>query len=128
MNGGTSRNRLRFIFLVAYNMRSFNAATQISEMSFLKKPLRKGWRNVRSNKTRNKLNAHAAGRKHGYTRTSAEDRQLMSELAPPVVKRGDYLYANCVVLAAAIFAEPWAQDWAEQLLPQARMLDWRRTQ
>ena len=109
-------------------MWSFNAATQVSEMSFLKQPLRKGWRNVRSNKTRNQLNQHAAGRKHGYTRTSVEDRQLMSELAPPVVRRGDYLYANCVVLAAAIFAEPWAKTWAEQLLPQARMLDWRRSQ
>lgn len=97
-------------------------------MSFLNKPLRKGWRDIRPNKTRNQRNNHATGRRSGSARSTARDRELMRELAPPVVKRGDYLYANCVVLAAAIFAEPWAKQWAEDLLPQARMLDWRRSQ
>jgi hypothetical protein len=91
-------------------------------MSFLRKPIKKGWKNPRVVE-RPKRYARA-----GIARTTYEDRELMRELAPPVVKRGDYLYANCVVLAAAIFAEPWAKQWAEDLLPQARLLDWRRTQ
>jgi hypothetical protein len=39
---------------------------------------------------------------------------------------GEYMAANCVVLAAAIFAEPWANKWAQDLLPSARTLDARR--
>jgi hypothetical protein len=39
---------------------------------------------------------------------------------------GEYLHANCVVLAAAVFAEPWAKSWAMDLLPAARQLDARR--
>jgi hypothetical protein len=39
---------------------------------------------------------------------------------------GEYLHANCVVLAAAVFARPWAKMWAMDLLPTARILDARR--
>lgn len=88
-------------------------------MSMFRKPKRKGWKNPAVVKRQCRT---------GYARTSIGERELLNELAPPVVKRGDYLYANSVVLAAAIFAEPWAKQWAEDLLPQARMLDWRRSQ
>jgi hypothetical protein len=97
-------------------------------MSMFNKPKPKGWRSPVTAKSRNRNNSHASGRKFGIARSTAIDRELLSELAPPLVKRGDYLYANCVVLAAAIFAEPWAKQWAEDLLPQARILDWRRSQ
>jgi hypothetical protein len=58
-------------------------------------------------------------------RSTRYDRALD---APPPIRsgrKGDYLFANCVVLAAAIFAEPWAKQWAEDLLPAARQLDAR---
>jgi len=98
-------------------------------MSMFHKPKPKGWKNPRV-VARPKPVAEAPKRyaRAGIARTTFEDRELMRELAPPMVRRGDYLYANCVVLAAAIFAEPWAKEWAEDLLPQARMLDWRRCQ
>lgn len=89
---------------------------------FLRKPKPKGWKNPRV------VERPKRYMRTGRARTTYDERELMKELAPPVVKRGDYLYANCVVLAAAIFAEPWAKQWAEDLLPQARMLDWRRCQ
>ena len=89
-------------------------------MSMFRKPRPKGWKNASSK-------AQAERKvKAGRARTTYHERELMTELAPPLVPRGDYLYANCVVLAAAIFAEPWAKHWAEDLLPQARLLDWRR--
>ncbi len=88
-------------------------------MSMFRKPKRMGWKNPPLVKRQYR---------NGFARASISERELINELAPPVVKRGEYLYANCVVLAAAIFAEPWAKQWAEDLLPQARLLDWRRTQ
>ena len=48
------------------------------------------------------------------------------EATPQPIKRGEYLAANCVVLAAAIFNEPWAEEWARELLPHARQVDARR--
>jgi len=48
------------------------------------------------------------------------------EEVPQPMKRGEYLAANCVVLAAAIFNEPWAEQWARELLPHARQVDARR--
>lgn len=48
------------------------------------------------------------------------------EAVPKAVKKGEYLAANCVVLAAAIFSEPWAEQWARELLPHARQVDARR--
>jgi hypothetical protein len=101
---------------------SHRAFASVDEMSMFRKPKRKGWKNP-SVPPRQKRIARS-----GIARTTYEERELMKELAPPLVTRGDYLYANCVVLAAAIFAEPWAKQWAEDLLPQARLLDWRRTQ
>jgi len=53
------------------------------------------------------------------------DTQLDSVPALPINANREYLAANCVVLAAAIFAQPWAKQWAEDLLPQARLLDGR---
>lgn len=82
----------------------------------LNKPKPRNWRNV-----------HAKGRKTTKPRTDYCERELMRELAPPVVRRGDYLFANCVVLAAAVFGTR-ARRWAEELLPCARLLDWRRSQ
>jgi hypothetical protein len=91
-------------------------------MSMFRKPKAKGWKNPAVPKRPKKQY------RTGYARRSYDERDLTNELAPPLVKRGDYLYANCVVLAAAVFAEPWAKQWAEDLLPQARGLDWRRCQ
>jgi hypothetical protein len=72
-------------------------------------------------------NKRAAGRKQGVARSTRYDREV--EAPPPPIRRGrkrDYLFANCVVLAAAIFGERWAKSWAEDLLPAARKLDARR--
>jgi len=87
---------------------------------FLGKVLPKGW-----GKGANKGNKRAAGRKTSLPFATRHDR--IEEVPPPIMRRGkrDYLYANCVVLAAAIFAEPWAKQWAEDLLPGARRLDGR---
>lgn len=56
------------------------------------------------------------------TKTEMRER----EEVPQPIKRGEYLAANCVVLAAAIFHEPWAEQWARELLPHARQVDARR--
>jgi len=89
---------------------------------FLGKPRPKGW-----GKGAPKGNKRAAGRKQGVARSTRYDREL--EAPPPPIRRGrkrDYLFANCVVLAAAIFGERWAEAWARELLPAARQLDARR--
>lgn len=52
--------------------------------------------------------------------------QREREAAPQPIKRGEYLAANCVVLAAAIFNESWAEEWAREMLPMARQVDARR--
>jgi hypothetical protein len=90
-------------------------------MRIFKKPKQKGWKNPPVVK-RPKKQFRA-----GIARSTEADRMLLNELAPPLVRRGEYLYANCVVLAAAIIG-PESRQWAEDLLPQARMLDWRRSQ
>lgn len=87
----------------------------------LNKPRRKGWKNVAPAKR------ERVQYKTGFARTLPGERSLIGEMAPPPVRRGEYLYANCVVLAAAVFG-PAAQRWAEDLLPAARLMDWRRTQ
>ena len=91
---------------------------KIPRTSMFRKPRPKGW-------GKNKGNGNAKNRKHGVARTTRFDR----ELVPPPVRRGkrDYLFANCVVLAAAVFG-PASQAWAEALLPAARQLDARRAQ
>jgi hypothetical protein len=88
--------------------------------SMFNKPRPKGWVN------RNTNNGNAKGRKHGIARATRADRDLV-EFIPDSSFRpdGDYLYANCVVLAAAVFG-PCSRPWAEQLLPSARQLDARR--
>ena len=90
---------------------------------FLGKPLRKGWNT--SGKSAHTGNKRAVGRRQGIARSTRFDREV--DAPPPIRRRGkrDYLYANCVVLAAAIFAEPWAEQWARELLPAARQLDAR---
>jgi hypothetical protein len=87
---------------------------------FLGKVRPKGW-----GKGAPKGNTRATGRKTSRPFATRHDRG--EEVPPSITRRGkrDYLYANCVVLAAAIFAEPWAKQWAEDLLPGARRLDGR---
>ena len=87
---------------------------------FLGKVRPKGW-----GKGAPKGNTRAAGRKQGRAFSYRHERH---EHVPPMKLRGkkDYLYANCGVLAAAVFAEPWAERWARELLPAARQLDARR--
>jgi hypothetical protein len=87
--------------------------------SMFNKPRPMGW-------GKNAHNGNAKGRKHGIARATRADRDLL-ELVPPPTRRGkgDYLFANCVVLAAAVFG-PSSRAWAEQLLPSARQLDARR--
>jgi len=89
---------------------------------FLGKPVPKGW----GKRGAPKGNARAAGRKCRGAFSRKHERH--EEMPPPIFRgrRRDYLYANCVVLAAAIFAEPWAEAWARELLPGARRLDARR--
>lgn len=87
---------------------------------FLGKPRPKGW-------GKNAKNAHAKGRKTATRlRATRYDRER-EQVPPPPVHNGkrDYLFANCVVLAAAVFG-PSSQRWAEDLLPMARRLDARR--
>ena len=75
-------------------------------MSFLnRKPRPKGWRTPRPF-------------------ASTKERGEREEVAKPL-RKGEYLAANCVVLAAAIFNEGWAEEWAHDLLPAARQLDAR---
>ena len=75
---------------------------------------------------KNTNNGNAKGRKHGISRATRADRELVEFVPTPTSKRrGDYLFANCVVLAAAVFG-PSSRPWAEQLLPSARQLDARR--
>jgi hypothetical protein len=87
-------------------------------MSFLGKPLRKNWRN-----------SHAKGRRTGIARSNSSERRALEAQSPAPegskAKSREYLAANCVVLAAAIFAEPWAKAWANEMLPMARQLDGR---
>jgi len=87
---------------------------------FLGKVRPKGW-----GKGAPKGNTRAVGRKQGRAFSYRQERH--DNVPPPITRRSkrDYLYANCVVLAAAIFAEPWAKQWAEDLLPGARRLDGR---
>lgn len=94
---------------------------KIPRNSMFRKPRPKGW-------GKNAKNSNAKGRKHGIARTTRFDRELV-EVVPPPVRRGkrDYLFANCVVLAAAVFG-PASQAWAEAMLPSARQLDARRAQ
>jgi hypothetical protein len=90
---------------------------------FLGKPLPKGW----GRKGAPAGNKRAAGRKQGVARSTRYEREL--EAPPPPIRRGrkrDYLAANCVVLAAAIFGESWAEAWAREMLPMARQIDARR--
>lgn len=89
---------------------------------FLGRVLPKGWKR----KGAPVGNKRAAGRKQGLAFSTRFDRE--HDTPPMMQLRGnkDYLYANCVVLAAAIFAERWAKAWAEELLPAARMMDARR--
>ena len=87
--------------------------------SMFAKPRPKGW-------GKNKGNGNAKNRKQGVARSTRFERDLV-EVIPPPTRRGkrDYLFANCVVLAAAVFG-PSAQAWAEDLLPAARQIDARR--
>lgn len=95
---------------------------KLAAMKFrLNKPHPKGW------KTTTKPKRERVQFKTGFARTAPGERELVAEMVPPPVRRGEYLYANCVVLAAAVFG-PSSQAWAENLLPAARLLDWRRTQ
>ena len=90
----------------------------IPRTSMFRKPRPKGW-------GKNAKNGHAKGRKRGVARTTRFDRELVEVVPPPVRRgKGDYLAANCVVLAAAVFG-PASQAWAESLLPAARQLDAR---
>ena len=91
---------------------------KVPRTSMFAKPRPKGW-------GKNKGNGNAKNRKRGVARTTRYDRELV-EVVPLPVLRGerDYLFANCVVLAAAIFG-PASQAWAESLLPAARQLDAR---
>ena len=86
--------------------------------SMFNKPRPKGWVN------RNTNHANAKGRKHGISRATLAERELV-EFVPPPTRSGEYLFANCVVLAAAVFG-PMSRPWAEQMLPSARQLDARR--
>lgn len=72
---------------------------------------------------RNWGNAHATKRRTGKARTDYAERQVMR--GDRRRTKGDYLFANCVVLAAAVFGSS-AQRWAEDMLPMARQLDARR--
>jgi hypothetical protein len=88
-------------------------------VSMFRKPRPKGW-------GKNTNNGNAKGRKHGIARATRADRGLVELVPAPTSKgKGEYLYANCVVLAAAVFG-PSSRPWAEQLLPSARQLDARR--
>ena len=85
--------------------------------SMFRKPRPMGW-------GKNAKNTNAKGRRHGIARATLADRELI-EVVPPPTRNGEYLYANCVVLAATVFG-PSSRAWAEQMLPSARQLDARR--
>jgi hypothetical protein len=88
---------------------------------FLGRILPKGWKR----KGAPKGNSRAVGRKQGLAFSTRFDRA--DDAPPPMnLQGGEYLHANCVVLAAAVFARPWAKMWAMDLLPTARILDARR--
>jgi hypothetical protein len=88
-------------------------------VSMFRKPRPKGW-------GKNTNNGNAKGRKHGIARATRADRELVEFVPAPTRRRkSDYLFANCVVLAAAVFG-PSSRTWAEQMLPAARQLDARR--
>jgi hypothetical protein len=89
---------------------------------FLGRILPKGWKR----KGAPKGNSRAVGRKQGLAFSTRFERE--HDAPPPMQLDGprDYLHANCVVLAAAVFARPWAKMWAMDLLPTARILDARR--
>jgi hypothetical protein len=90
---------------------------------FLGRILPKGWKR----KGAPKGNSRAVGRKQGLAFSTRFERE--HDAPPPMnLAGGEYLHANCVVLAAAVFAEPWAKSWAMDLLPAARQLDARRAQ
>jgi hypothetical protein len=89
---------------------------------FLGRILPKGWKRKGAPKGNNR----AAGRKQGRAFSTRFDR--IDAPPPMILAGGEYLHANCVVLAAAVFAEPWAKSWAMDLLPAARQLDARRAQ
>ncbi len=86
--------------------------------SMFRKPRSMGW-------GKNANNSNAKSRKHGIARATKQDRELVEFVPPSRSGTGDYLFANCVVLAAAVFG-PSSRPWAEQLLPSARQLDARR--
>lgn len=86
--------------------------------AFLGKPRPKGW-------GKNAKNGHAKGRKQGVARSMRHERELVEFVPPPTRSRKrDYLFANCVVLAAAVFGSS-SRAWAEAMLPSARQLDAR---
>jgi hypothetical protein len=90
---------------------------------FLGKVRPKGW----VKRGAPKGNTHAKGCK---CRGAFSYKYERHEDLPPAITRRDkreYLHANCVVLAAAIFG-PWAEQWARDLLPAARQLDARGLQ
>jgi hypothetical protein len=88
---------------------------------FLGRILPKGWKR----KGAPKGNSRAVGRKQGLAFSTRFDRA--DDAPPPMnLQGGEYPHANCVVLAAAVFARPWAKMWAMDLLPTARILDARR--
>ncbi len=88
---------------------------------FLGRILPKGW----GRKGAPKGNQRAAGRKSSRAFSTRFDH--IDDAPPPMnLAGGEYLHANCVVLAAAVFARPWAKMWAMDLLPTARILDARR--
>jgi hypothetical protein len=68
---------------------------------FLGRILPKGW----GRKGAPKGNSRAAGRKQGRAFSTRFDR--IDDAPPPMnLQGGEYLHANCVVLAAAVFARP----------------------
>jgi hypothetical protein len=92
---------------------------KIPANSMFRKPRPKGW-------GKNKGNGNAKGRRQGAARTTRFKRDLVEVIPPPTRGRNrDYLYANCVVLAAVVFGSS-SQAWAEEMLPSARQLDARR--
>lgn len=91
---------------------------RVPRNSMFARPRPRGW-------GKNKGNHNAKQRKQGVARSTRYDRELVTDVvAPAPTGSGDYLFANCVVLAAAVFG-PASQAWAEAMLPAARQLDAR---